>query len=62
MTTKSEKNQSSEHEQHKKHVGFMWGMMYKNVKVNAAIIVAALVVGGSALWLSRSQTFVQDES
>ncbi|MEP7740217.1 hypothetical protein ABKW28_21435 [Nocardioides sp. 31GB23] len=62
MTTKSEKNQSSEHEQHKKHVGFMWGMMYKNVKVNVAIIVAALVVGGSALWLSRSQTFVQDES
>lgn len=43
-------------------LGFMWGMMYKNVKVNAAIIVAALVVGGSALWLSRSQTFVQDES
>ncbi len=43
-------------------LGFMWGMMYKNVKVNVAIIVAALVVGGSALWLSRSQTFVQDES
>ncbi|WP_292608326.1 DUF305 domain-containing protein [Nocardioides sp. REDSEA-S30_B4] len=116
MTTKSEKNQSSEHEQHTKHerkmylifaamittstvtmflltytnaftwshmtfseervymailmgsamaiimLGFMWGMMYKNVKVNVAIIVAALVVGGSALWLSRSQTFVQDEA
>ena len=36
--------------------------MYKNVEVNVAIIVAALVMGGSALWLSRSQTFVQDES
>ncbi len=43
-------------------LAFMWGMMYKNVKVNVAIIVAALVVGGSALWLSRSQTFVQDEA
>lgn len=43
-------------------LGFMWGMMYKNVEVNVAIIVAALVMGGSALWLSRSQTFVQDES
>ena len=43
-------------------LGFMWGMMYKNLKVNVAIIVGALVVGGSALWLSRSQTFVQDEA
>ena len=116
MTTKSDQNQSSEHEQHKKHerrmylifaamittstvtmflltytnaftwshmtfseervymailmgsamalimLGFMWGMMYKNVKVNVAIVVVALVVGGSALWLSRSQTLVQDEA
>lgn len=43
-------------------LGFMWGMMYKNLKLNVAIIVAALVVGGSALWLSRSQTLVQDEA
>src|SRR5690606_35376696 len=43
-------------------LGFMWGMMYKNVKVNVAIIVAALIVGGSALWLSRSHTFVHDEA
>ena len=43
-------------------LGFMWGMMYKNLKVNVAIIVGALVVGGSALWLSRSQTLVQDEA
>ena len=116
MTTKSDQNQSSEHEQHKKHerkmylifaamittstvtmflltytnaftwshmtfseervymavlmgsamaiimLGFMWGMMYKNLKVNVAIIVGALVVGGGALWLSRSQTFVDDQA
>lgn len=43
-------------------LGFMWGMMYKNVRVNVAIVVAALVVGTTALWLSRSQTFVQDEA
>ena len=43
-------------------LGFMWAMMYKNLKVNVAIIVGALVVGGSALWLSRSQTFVDDQA
>ena len=43
-------------------LGFMWGMMYKNLKVNVAIIAGALVVGSTALWLSRSQTFVQDEA
>lgn len=43
-------------------LGFMWVAMYKNVTVNVAIIVGALVVGGSALWLSRSQAFVQDEA
>ena len=43
-------------------LGFMWSMMYKNRKDNVAIIVAALVVGGSALWLSRSQALVEDEA
>lgn len=43
-------------------LGFMWGMMYKNLKVNVAIIVGALVVGIGALWLSRSQTFVDDQA
>ena len=43
-------------------LAFMWGMMYKNLKVNVAIIVGALVVGGTALWLSRSQTFVDDQA
>ncbi|MFP5253529.1 MAG: DUF305 domain-containing protein [Actinomycetes bacterium] len=43
-------------------LGFMWGMMYKNLKVNVGIIVGALVVGGGALWLSRSQTFVDDQA
>ena len=43
-------------------LGFMWGMMYKNVKVNLAIIAGALVLGLTALWLSRSQTFVDDQA
>ena len=43
-------------------LSFMWGMMYKNVKINVAIIVVAVVVGASALWLSRSQFFVDDQA
>ena len=43
-------------------LGFMWGMMYKNVKVNLAIIAGAVVLGLTALWLSRSQTFVDDQA
>jgi uncharacterized protein (DUF305 family) len=43
-------------------LGFMWGMMYKSRAANVAIIVVALVVGGTALWLSRSQTFVDDQA
>ena len=43
-------------------LAFMWMMMYKNVALNIGIIVAALVVGGTALYLSRSQTLVQDEN
>lgn len=41
-------------------LGFMWGRMYRNPKVNIAIVVGALVVGGTALWLSRSQALVED--
>ncbi len=41
-------------------LSFMWAMMYRNVKVNIAIFVAALVLGGSALGLSRSQVLVDD--
>ncbi|WP_461023316.1 DUF305 domain-containing protein [Thalassiella azotivora] len=41
-------------------LGFMWGMMYKNVAVNVGIVVGALVLAGAALFLSRSQTLVQD--
>jgi hypothetical protein len=43
-------------------LSFVWGMMYKNAKINAAIIVVAVVVGASALWLSRSQFFVDDQA
>jgi uncharacterized protein (DUF305 family) len=43
-------------------LGFMWGMMYKNVKINIAIIAGALFLGLTALWLSRSQTFVDDQA
>jgi Domain of unknown function (DUF305) len=43
-------------------LGFMWGSMYKNLKVNIAIAVTALVLGGAALTLSRTQAWVQDEA
>lgn len=41
-------------------LGFMWGMMYENTRWNIAIVVGALVLAGSALFLSRSQAFVDD--
>ena len=41
-------------------LGFMWGMMYKNVRINVTIVVLALALGVSALWLSRSQAWVDD--
>jgi len=41
-------------------LGFMWGMMYRNARINVAIVVGALVVGGAALGLSRSQLLVDD--
>jgi hypothetical protein len=39
----------------------MWTKRYKNLEVNAALVVAALVVAalvvdGPSLWLSRPQT------
>lgn len=41
-------------------LGFMWGM-HKNTRVNIFIVAASLVIGLSALWLSRSQYFVNDD-
>ncbi|MGV8896330.1 MAG: DUF305 domain-containing protein [Rhodoglobus sp.] len=41
-------------------LSFMWAMMYRNVKVNIAIIVVALILGGAGLGLSRSQALVGD--
>ena len=40
-------------------LGFMWSM-HTNLKVNLAIIGAAFALMGMALWLSRSQQFVDD--
>ena len=40
-------------------LGFMWGMHRRTV-VNIGIIVAALAIGGSALFLARSQVLVED--
>jgi hypothetical protein len=37
-------------------------MMYKNLRFNIAIVVGALLVGGAALGLSRSQVFVDDQA
>jgi len=41
-------------------LSFMWGMMYRDARINVAIVVGALVVGGAALGLSRSQLLVDD--
>lgn len=43
-------------------LAFMAGMMYKNRRVNAAIVVGALLLGTAALSLSRSQYFVDDRA
>jgi hypothetical protein len=40
-------------------LGFMWGM-YADTRLNVAIVLGGLVLMGSALWLSRSQFFVDD--
>lgn len=40
-------------------LGFMW-TMHPNRKANLAILAGAAVLMGAALWLSRSQTFVDD--
>jgi uncharacterized protein (DUF305 family) len=40
-------------------LSFMWSM-HANLKVNAGIILSALVLFSLALWLSRSQHFVDD--
>jgi hypothetical protein len=42
-------------------LGFMWGM-YKNTKVNVAIVIGGLLLMVGALWLSRSQHFVGDQA
>jgi hypothetical protein len=41
-------------------LSFMWGMMYKNTRWNIAVVAAGLVLAGAALFLSRSQFFVDD--
>lgn len=43
-------------------LGFMWGTMYKDVRVNIAIVLVSIVVEVAALWLSRSQQFVDDSA
>lgn len=43
-------------------LGFMWGRMYRDVRVNVAIVLVALVVGTGALALSRSQVLVDDRA
>lgn len=42
-------------------LGFMLGM-YKNRRVNVAIVAASLVLFGLGTWLVRSQTTVQESS
>lgn len=40
-------------------LGFMWGM-YKNTKLNIGILAGGLALMAAALFLSRSQYFVDD--
>jgi hypothetical protein len=40
-------------------LGFIWGM-HENTKVNVAIVAGGIVLMGVALWLSRSQQFVDE--
>ena len=40
-------------------LAFMW-KMHRSLKVNIGIIVIALILCSTALWLSRSQHFVDD--
>ncbi|MGI8793728.1 MAG: hypothetical protein ACR2H3_11220 [Acidimicrobiales bacterium] len=42
-------------------LGFMWGM-YKSTKTNISIIVGGLALALVALFLSRSQLFVDDKA
>jgi hypothetical protein len=41
-------------------LGFMWSTMYRNVRINLAIVAAAIAVGGAAFGLSQSQALVGD--
>ena len=42
-------------------LGFMMSMMYKNTRINVAIVVAAIVVFALGQLLSRSQLLVEDD-
>jgi hypothetical protein len=43
-------------------LAFMRSMMYKNRTLNIVVVATAMLLGGVALYLSRSQVLVQDEA
>lgn len=43
-------------------LAFMRSMMYKNRALNLVVVAVAVVLGGTALFLSRSQVLVDDQS
>lgn len=43
-------------------LAFMRAMMYKSRSLNALVVGLALLVGGTSLYLSRSQTLVDDQA
>jgi hypothetical protein len=43
-------------------LAFMRSMMYKNRTLNIVVVATALLLGGVALYLSRSQVLVEDEA
>jgi ribonuclease PH len=43
-------------------LGFMWGVMYRSVRLNLLVVVIAIALGTTALWMSRSQVLVGDQA
>lgn len=42
-------------------LGFMWGRMYRDTRLNLIIVAVATAVGGLALLMSQSQAFIGDQ-
>jgi len=43
-------------------LGFMWSTMLRDVRTNLLVIGLAIVIGTTALWMSRAQVLVDDDA